>query len=243
MEKRNLRRMYADENQKKEYNEIVGVVKTNIESKVLEILKKNEEVVELQKKIDENQKVYFNKEEEIEFQVNYGFTDDYGEDYPDYRYSEELYKGYRNYLENFDKILADLYKKKETLESKFAFGKKRKLEDLEWQIKDAKRTYDRYMKIYEREQKSQIWYKDGKLVDINKPYKDRISEIKAEIAVKIVEDCFNKYPELMLYDFKGTRFGEDIIKAIENEQKSRVLTLSTKKGESGLEESVENQRQ
>ena len=47
----------------------------------------------------------------------------------------------------------------------------------------------------------------------------------------------------MLYDFKGTRFGEEILKAIENEQKSRVLTLSTKKGESEPEENIENQRQ
>jgi hypothetical protein len=59
----------------------------------------------------------FDKESEMAFQVDYGFTDDYGEDYPDYQFSEDLYNGYLNFINNFDNILADIEARKQKLMS------------------------------------------------------------------------------------------------------------------------------
>ena len=95
----------------------------------------------------------------------------------------------------------------------------------EFNIKDAKRTYSYYMGIYEREKKfKETWYKDGKFVDLNKEHKEKLAEIRKGVVEKLVSQCFDKHPELMMYDFYCTNFAKDVLQAIDKEQKSRTLT-------------------
>ena len=189
MQKKQLRNMSDSYGNKGEYSRVTDIIWKEVEHKVRGEMQKIPRAVELESKISENNKTFFDKKEEIAFQVDYGFTDDYGEDYPDYQYSEELYKNYQNFLANYDTILANLEAEKQKIQSaKFMFGRARKLEDIEYKIQSAKRDYKYYKGIQEREQKfHETWYRDGKFVDLNKDYKQELAEIRRGVVEKLVE--------------------------------------------------------
>ncbi|MBQ8425615.1 MAG: hypothetical protein IJX17_06300 [Clostridia bacterium] len=231
MERKSLRNLRDSYRNNDEYSKVVDIIWKNVEHKVRSLMEKNPQAVELERQMHENNKTYFDKENEIAFLVDYGFTDDNGEDYLDHRYSEELYNGYHDFIKNYDSTMKDLETQKQKIkDAKFIFGRAKKLEEIESKIKDKTRTYNYYMSIYEREKKFQeTWFKDGKFVDLNKEHKEQLAEIRKGVVEKLVNECFEKYPELMMYDFRGTNFREDVLKAIDKEQKSRVLT--TKKQE------------
>ena len=223
------------------YDHITDIIWNRVEHKVRNVMEKNPEAVELQNLIKETEKIQFKKEEEMAFQIDYGFTDDSGEDYPDYRFSQDLYDNYVNFLKNYDEIIqACEERKKKIQEARFVFGRAKKLEQIEFEIKDKKRTYDYYMSIRKREEAYENWQKDKKNGEVFKEQKEKLAQIRKAIVENLVAECFDQFPELMMYDFTGMSFSKDVLKAIENEQNSRTLT-TTKAEKKDKEKEEENQ--
>ena len=223
------------------YDHITDIIWNRVEHKVRGVMEKNPEAVELSKLIRETEKIQFKKEEEMAFQIDYGFTDDSGEDYPDYRFSQELYDGYVNFLKNYDQIVqACEERKKKIQETRFVFGRAKKLEQIEFEIKDKKRTYDYFMGIRKREEAYEDWKKDGNNIQLFEEQKARLAQMRGDAVEKLVSECFDQFPELMMYDFTGMSFSKDVLKAIEKEQKSRTLT-TTKPEKKDKEKEEENQ--
>lgn len=208
----------------KEYSLIYNILHNEIKLKCDKLLSQNKEVQALIKKINENNETFFDKKTEEAFQVNCGYTDDYGEDYLDFRFEPLLYKQYLNYVHNFSEILGVLQQQKEKLEKGFHFRKKEKIAEINERIQQAHLTREEYLKIYEREQKfKEVWFKDGVFVDLNADYKARIEKIKSGILKQLAEKCIDKHPELMMYDFEYSTLPDYIEKAIIEAQKTRKL--------------------
>lgn len=231
MEKISLRKLNQMRGGKEKYLEITNIVDLFVEKRINDEMKKIPEAVKIQSLIDENKLTFFNKEEEFAFLEDFGYTDSYGEDYTDIRFSQDMYDYYRYVVENYESILSNYENKKKEIESKkFAFNKKRKVSELDFAIENLKANYQTFLEVKEREDLfNKTWYKDVKFVDLNKENKQKLSVIRNGVIEKLVEECFNKNPELMLYDFSEMShyYGEDILKAIKKEQDSRVLVAES----------------
>ena len=145
MEKRNLKRLGDSYKHRKEYEAVTNVIWKEVEHRVRNVMQTNPETAILENQILENNKTFFDRKEELAFQVNYGFTDDYGEDYLDFNYSQDLYDNYQYYLNNFDKILENLNNQKKKLETGFHFNKKKKLMEIDSKIESENKQYKYYM--------------------------------------------------------------------------------------------------
>ena len=179
------------------YDYIRDIIWNRVEYKARQVLEQNPEAVELKNLINETKNIHFKKEDEMAFQVNYGFTDDSGEDYPDYRFSQELYDNYLNYINNFDKIIQECEERKKKIQTaKFVFGRAKKLEDIEFEIKSKKRTYDYYLSIRKREEAYENWKKDKKNGETFNEQKDKLAKIRKDIVDKLVSECFDHVPSL-----------------------------------------------
>lgn len=199
-----MRKSVRNMKQSEEYYQITTILRKEICEKVKKSLESNEEAKKLCSMIEANNATYFDKYHEDEFLTDYGFTDDYGEDYTDWRFDESLYSNYERYVSNFDGVLAELEAEKARLQKGFHFGKKEKLERIESRIKSAHKTHERYMKIHEREQKfNETWQKNGKFFDINEEHVRRLRDISIPYIEQAVAECIDKHPEFMLYDFNG----------------------------------------
>lgn len=244
--KKNLRFMYdgyGDDREHEEYREITMYVEDEVQRKLKEVLSKDKEAVELNEKMKENNKTYFDKNNESLFQSDYGFTDDWGEDYPDYSFNQSKYDSYLKYVHNFPEILDKLNQEKAKLESGFHFNKKKKLADIAYRIEEAHKIREACLKVYEREKLfKETWYKDGKFVDLNAEYKEKLNEIKNRYVKQLAEECIDRHPELMMYEFEGTHLTPLVEKAITEAQKTRTLstekTKKTKETEKVNEEEV-----
>ena len=244
MEKRNLKRLGDSYKHRKEYEAVTNVIWKEVEHRVRNVMQTNPETAILENQILENNKTFFDRKEELAFQVNYGFTDDYGEDYLDFNYSQDLYDNYQYYLNNFDKILENLNNQKKKLETGFHFNKKKKLMEIDSKIESENKQYKYYMSIREREKKfEETWFKDGKFVDLNKDAKERLASIREDAVKKLIEECFNKHPELMIYDFDGLKFRKDVLEAIKKEQQTRTLVAQRNGNEETKEEQLEEAQQ
>ena len=198
--KKSLRNMKKTE----EYYQLTTILRKEICEEVKKLLESDEEAKKLCEIIENNNKTYFDKHNEDEFQTDYGFTDESGEDYMDWRFDQRLYDNYKRYTSNFDGVLAELEAEKTKLLKGFHFGKKAKLERIENKIKQAHETHQRYMKIFEREQKfKETWQKDGKFFDINEEHVSHLRDISIPYIEKAVSECIDKHPELMVYSFDG----------------------------------------
>ena len=199
-----MKKSIRDMKKTDEYYQITTILRKEVFDRVKKLLESDEEAKKLTEIIENNNKTYFNKYNEDEFQTDYGFTDDYGEDYMDWRFDSRLYDQYKRYTTDFEGVIAELEAEKAKLQKGFHFGKKAKLERLDARIKNAHETHQRYMKIYEREKTfKQTWQKDGKFFDINEEHVKRLRDICIPYIEKAVAECIDKHPELMVYSFDG----------------------------------------
>ncbi|MBQ8844464.1 MAG: hypothetical protein IJ008_00435 [Clostridia bacterium] len=251
-----MKKKLDDIRNSKEYYAVMKIIEDEVFSKVREEMDKNPEVARLAKIIEQNNSCIFNRTYEREFQIDETFFDGH-EDITSYRYSEELYQEYRDFLKNYRSKLGVLEAKKHKLETKFHFFKNRRLEKVKQDIEKLRLKHEKYLKIYEREKLYQAtWEKDGKFVNINDEHFQKMVKISLPLFKKYFSECLNNHPELMVYDFDRVHFNNlyrmypakngkepqlergsisyrlsEIIKEEQNERELQAVKIDTKQKE------------
>ena len=108
-----MKKKLDDIRNSKEYYAVMKIIEDEVFSKVREEMDKNPEVARLAKIIEQNNSCIFNRTYEREFQIDETFFDGH-EDITSYRYSEELYQEYRDFLKNYRSKLGVLEAKKQS---------------------------------------------------------------------------------------------------------------------------------
>ena len=201
---------------------------------VEEKMRANAEVKTLRAKMAENNKTFFDKKKEVAFQ------DDYGKD--GVMFNEKYYKDYQNVLKNYDLMFLDLNNQKNAIKSKFGFGKKKKLEEVDRKIDELNEKMDVYCEIRNREEIfEKTWQKDGKFFDLNKDFKAQENEIRKGYIKEAIKEIFENHPEYIMLDFSKESLPKDVIAEINNYQKKfKFSSKNTEKQTSKKEQAKAN---
>ena len=195
----------------------------DIESKVDNAMQSNNDVIDLERKINENNHTFFDPKTDPRF--NSFFASIAGEKI----FDQKEYDEYKDDIENFDKNIEQLYIERKRISKKiFMSNKKKKLDEIDKTIALKQLKHLVNLDTYKDEMNSnKLWYKDGKFVDINKDYKERLEEIKTNYLKESIKKFFNENPKYANIDYSEFELSENMLNSIKDLQnKSKEKTTN-----------------
>ncbi len=205
-----------------EYQVITGIFSNEIIEKVRIALKNDKKAKEIILKIIGNNSTYFDKYTNLAFQDFCRDDDDFGprrkptlDDDDGLRYSSSLYTEYLEYTRNYDKTMAKLKAKVESIKQepvdtrffkrkKSELAKMEKLKKADQDIHEARAKHKVWMEVAKEEEEfNKLWVKDGEIVNINEECEIQLKQLSVPYFHKFVAECLRNNPELVRYRFDG----------------------------------------
>ncbi len=152
-------------------------------------------------------KMYDPKNDEF-FERDFGFTDDEtGEEYPEYSFDYGVYEEYKEFMKNYDSLIANLNFKQNMLEhGKVVLNRDKKLKQVNEELESAKKRYKMYKKIEIKETNSDKAKKENKAID------DTIYIVKNNLIKKEIKKLLLANPNYVNLNMDQCRLAWDVLK-------------------------------
>lgn len=170
-----------------------------IKNNALWKMTRSNEVNRLKRKYAENESFYYDPQKDKYFLISYWYTDENKEEHMAYKFDEQKYFRYKNFMKDYNKNYSELKDKRQKLLDGFALFKEKKLQKINIEIEYYQKMYRIYHEFAYKEALSARSKVENQIID------EKLKVIEDEYIKQEIVQMFNNHPDYVRLDFNSVK--------------------------------------